>query len=191
MKKSAQALSFAMMGILSLDCVFAASASAECFVQEPLRPVHRSFIRRDVVEPGVYEVARRPSVYGWADQAVEEPGEVVWHVEPATYRTVEVRVRRAGGWTWQKQTVHGKEALCRVRLPSSYVTVEKRILISRGHRWAERKPSSIGYVHRRILLRPYKNIAHFQRPYIAFSRERLAIQPEGYRWRRTHAGPDC
>lgn len=191
MKKSAQALSVAMIGILGLDCFFAASASAECYVQAPLRPVHRTFIRRDVVEPGVYDVARTPSVYGWTRQAIEEPSKVVWHAEPALYRTVEVRVRRAGGWTWQKQLVHGKEALCRVRLPATYVTVEKRILVHRGHRWSERTPSSIGYVHRRILLRPYKNIAHFQRPYIAYSREHLAIQPEGYRWRSAGANPDC
>jgi hypothetical protein len=191
MKKSAQALGVAMIGILTLDCALTAEARAECLVQAPLRPVHRTYIRRDVVEPGVYEVLRKPSLYGAVDQTVEQPGAVIWHSEPAAYRTVPVRIRRSGGWAWQKQIVHGKPALCRVRLPATYVTVEKRVLVHPGRRWAERTPSSIGYVHRRILLRPYKNIAHFQRPYIAFSREHLAIQPEGYRWRPTAAQPDC
>jgi hypothetical protein len=120
MKKSARALSVAIIGVLALDSTL--TARAECYVKAPLRPVYRTYIRRDVMEPGVYEVARRPSLYGWTYQAAGVPG---------------------------------------------------------------------GYVHRRILLKPYKNIAHFQRPYIAFSRERLTIQPEGYRWRRVRANTDC
>jgi len=188
MKKS-QALSVAIAGILALDCLTAARGFSECYVKAPLRPVHRTYIRRDVVEPGVYEVARTPSVYGWTSEAVEQPGDVIWHEEPPVYRTVQVRVRRAGGWTWQSGCVRGKEAICRVRVPGAYVTAERRILVKPGRRWAERTPSSIGYVHRRILLRPYKNIAHFQRPYIAWSREHLTVQPEGERWVR--AEPDC
>ncbi len=191
MKQSARQVGVAMIGILALDCVVTVPAGAECYVQAPLRPVTRTFIQRDMVEPGVYDVSRRPAAYGWAEQRVEEPGRVIWHETPATYRTVPVRIRRAGGWTWQKQVIHGKEALCRIRLPATYVTVEKRILVHRGSRWAERTPSSIGYVHRRILLRPYKNVVHFQRPYIAYSREHVVVQPEGYRWRLTRASPDC
>ncbi|MBI4724413.1 MAG: hypothetical protein HY765_05375 [Rhodomicrobium sp.] len=116
MKKSAQAFSVAIIGIVALDCTIAVQARAECYVKAPLRPVHRTYIQRDVVEPGVYEVNRAPSVYGW---------------------------------------------------------------------------TSNGDVPRRILLRPYKNIARFQRPYIAWQREHLTIQPEGYRWRRIPAQPDC
>jgi hypothetical protein len=158
-------------------------------VRAPLRPVHRTYIRRDVVEPGVYEVVRSPSLYGWTSEAVESPGAVIWHEEPGVYRTVQVRVRRAGGWTWRAGCVRGQEAICRVRRPDSFVTIERHILVKPGRRWAERTPSSIGYVHRRLLLRPYKNIAHFQRPYIAWSREHLTIQPEGSRLVRVQ--PDC
>jgi hypothetical protein len=71
------------------------------------RTIHRTYIRRDVVEPGVYEVRRVPAQYGWVVSGGGEP--------------------------------------------------------------------------RRILLRPYKNIAHFERPYISWYREHLTIVPE----------PDC
>jgi hypothetical protein len=191
MRKTAQAFSVAIGAILSLDCMSSGTSLAGCVVQAPLRPVHRTYIRRDVVEPGVNEVRRVPSVYGWTSERVEAPGPVVWHVEPPVYRTVPVTIRRPGGWAWEKRLVHGKEALCRVRLPSTAVAAERRILVRPGRRWAERTQSSVGYVHRRILLRPYKNIAHFQRPYVAWSREHLRVQPEGYRWVPAGAAPDC
>ena len=73
MKKTAQALSVAIIGGLTLGGA-AEFARAECYVQAPLRPVHRSYIRRDVVEPGVYEIERRPGVYGWTSQAVGRRG---------------------------------------------------------------------------------------------------------------------
>ena len=47
-------------------------AGAECYVQAPLPPVRRIYIRRDVIEPGVYEVKRSPSLYGWAHATVEK-----------------------------------------------------------------------------------------------------------------------
>jgi hypothetical protein len=137
MRQCARAFSVAIVGFLALAGAAVETARAECYVQAPLRPVHRTYIRRDVVEPGVYEVTRSPSVYGW-----------------------------------------------------THVMAEKRVLVRRGRRWAERTPSSGGEANRRILLRPYKNYAHFQRPYIALSRERVAIQPEGTRWVRATA-PDC
>jgi hypothetical protein len=123
MKKWTQAFSAAVLGAL----VFAGAAAGEaraddCYVQEPLRPVHRTYVRRDVVEPGVYEISRSPSEYGWVHIYNKETGD---------------------------------------------------------------------YLHRRILLRPYKNYSHFQRPYIAFSREHLSIQPEGWRLRRVKARTDC
>ncbi len=190
MKKTAQAFSVAIIGVLTLG-VAAELAQAECYVQAPLRPVHRSYIRRDVVEPGVYEVGRSPAVYGWTRQAVVQPGAVIWHEEPSVYRTVQVRVRRPGGSVWHEQCLNGQAAVCRARVPPTYVTVEKRILVKRGHRWAERVPGSVGYTERRVLLRPYKNYSHFERPYIAFSREHLTIQPEGSRWVPASAKPDC
>jgi hypothetical protein len=187
--KKAKAFSVAIAGLLALDCLSAAQGWAECYVKAPLRPVHRSYIRRDVVEPGVYEVGRSPSVYGWTSEAVEHPGAVIWHEEPGVYRTVQVRVRRAGGWSWKAGCIRGREAVCRVRLPDTYVTAERHILVKPGRRWAERTPSSVGFVQRRLLLRPYKNVTHFQRPYIAWSHEHVTVQPEGYRW--TRAEPDC
>ncbi len=117
MKKTAGALSVGIAGILTLTCGFAGQSLAECWVQVPLRPVHRTYIRRDVEEQGVYEVGRKTAAYGWTYGPDGEP--------------------------------------------------------------------------RRVLLRPYKNITHFQRPYIAWSREHLKIQPEGYRWVRVREKPDC
>jgi hypothetical protein len=191
MRNNTRALGLAIAGTVVLGCMSAGVSFAECVVKEPLRPVQRTYIRRDVVEPGVYEVQRQPSVYGWTSERVETPGETILHEEPAVYRTVPVRIRQGGGWAWEKRTVRGKEAMCRVRIPATYTTVERHILVRPARRWAERTPSSVGYVHRRILLRPYKNIAHFQRPYVAWSREHLTIQPEGFRWRPTAEKPDC
>jgi hypothetical protein len=118
--KSILAIGPAVATMMALSCAAPVSASAECYVEAPLRPVYRSYIRRDVVEPGVYEVGRQPSLYGWT----------------------------------------------MMRTPD-------------------------GYVPRRILLRPYKNVTHFQRPYIAFSRERLRIQPEGSRLVRVGPRTGC
>jgi hypothetical protein len=100
MKLSAGGIGVAIAAILALDGLLAEQSFAQC-------AVHRTYIQRDVVEPGVYEVERAPAQYGW----VYKPG------EPP----------------------------------------------------------------RRVLLRPYKNIAQFQRPYIAWSKEHLTIVPE----------PDC
>ena len=122
MKKTAQALSVAIVGAMALAAA-SVEARAGCYVQAPAPPVHRTYIRRDVVEPGVYEVARSSAAYGWT-------------VDPSG-------------------------------------------------------------VERRILLRPYKNYAHFQRPYIAFSREHLTIVPEGsqgfpgFEWLPAWAQPGC
>ena len=117
MKKPAYALILALGGMLALDCMNAAESLAECYVMEPLPTVRGNYIRRDIAEPGVYDVDRSPSVYGWTKGSDGEP--------------------------------------------------------------------------RRILLRPYKNYTHFQRPYIAWSHERPVITPEGYRWRRVRSGPGC
>jgi hypothetical protein len=191
MKRCARAFSVAILGALTLAGAAFENARAECYVQAPLRPVHRTFIRRDVVEPGVYEATRSPSQYGWVHKKVVQPGEVVWHEEPSVYRTVQVRIRKTGGSAWRQACIGGEAAVCRVRVPPTYVTVEKRILVKRGRRWAERTPSSVGYVHRRVLLRPYRNYAHFQRPYVAYSRERVTVYPEGSRWVPAKAKPDC
>jgi hypothetical protein len=188
--KKARALSLLLAELLATDCGLAPQSFAECYVRAPLRPVHRTYIRRDVVEPGVYDVRRTPPLHGWTSEAAVHPGGVVWHEEPGVFRTVLTRVRRSGGWTWRHGCVRGQEAICRTKLPDHYMTVERHILVKPGRRWAERVPSTVEYSSRRVLLRPYKNIAHFQRPYIAWTRERVAVQPEGERW--VPAGkPDC
>jgi hypothetical protein len=125
MKKFALAFGVAVVAALALTAGAAEKARADCYVQAPLRPVHRTYIRRDVVEPGVYEVTRAPSLYGWVHHRVVAPD------------------------------------------------------------------GSYGYVHRRVLLKPYRNYAHFQRPYVALSRERVTVYPEGYRWVRVKSRPDC
>jgi hypothetical protein len=119
MRKSAGVLTTAILGFLAMDCTLAGQSFADCWVKVPLRPIHRTYIHRDVVEPGVYEIERRPSLYGWT-----------------RYRTAD------------------------------------------------------GYAYRRVLIHPYKNAAHFQRPYIAWPREHVTIQPEGFRWRRIRSH-DC
>jgi len=167
-------------------------AQAECYVQAPLRPVHRTFIRRDVVEPGVYEVSRSPSLHGLIQRQVAVAGAVVWHETPPVYRTVAVRVRKPGGSLWREQCVGGQAAVCRVRVPPQDILVEKQVVVRPGHRWAEQiSPDAVALTERRVLLRPYKNYAHFQRPYVAFSRERVAVQPEGSRWVRVPSQPRC
>jgi hypothetical protein len=110
MKKSAGALGVAILGMLALDCSLAGESAAQCVSAAPPRTMHRTYIRRDVQEPGVYGIGRTPSRYGWVRDRNGEP--------------------------------------------------------------------------RRVLLKPYKNRAHFQRPYISWYREHLSILPEVY-------GPDC
>jgi hypothetical protein len=64
-KKSIRALSLTFIVALTANAPFALPAQAECYEVAPVRPVHRTYIRRDVAEPGVYGVYRRPPVYGW------------------------------------------------------------------------------------------------------------------------------
>ena len=116
MKKTAQALGVAIMGALTFGGA-AELAQAECYVQAPLKPVHRSFIRRDVIEPGVYEVTRKPGVYGWTHQKVVHAGGVIWHEEPSVYRTVHVRVRQPG--QDRKSTRLNSSHFVPSRMPSS------------------------------------------------------------------------
>ncbi len=101
----ARAFGLAAIGTLALTCAFAGESAAQCASDTHPRVVHRTVIQREVQEPGVYEVARVPSIYGWVKDRDGEP--------------------------------------------------------------------------RRVLLRPYKNRAHFQRPYVSWYRERqtIAVEP--------------
>jgi len=181
----------AFVAFMGLGVAQTGSLRAECYQEAPLRPVYRTFTHRDIEEPGVYSVRRVPSLYGWRERRVYQPGDVVWHEEAPVYRTVSNRVRVSHRWTWQRREVRGREIMCRVRVPAVYQTVERKVLVRPGHRWAERSPSSVGYVHERVLLRPYKNFTSYERPRIHHWRERVAVQPEGSRWRRTALRPDC
>jgi hypothetical protein len=110
MNTRARTLAIAAAGILAGAATLAGEAAAQCATDAHPRTVHRTVIQRDVQEPGAYEVARRPSVYGWVKGRDGEP--------------------------------------------------------------------------RRVLLRPYKNRTHFQRPHISWYRERqvIAVEP---------LDPDC
>ncbi|MBJ7542850.1 hypothetical protein [Rhodomicrobium udaipurense] len=192
MKNWTRGFCFGLAGLSVLTVVAPNDAGAECYVQAPLRPVHRTFIRRDVVEPGVYEVSRRASQHGVIRQQVAVAGNVVWRETPPVYKTVTVRVRKRGGSIWSERCVGGQAAVCRVRVPPQDILVEKQVLVRPGRRWAEQvAPDAVALTERRVLLRPYKNYAHFQRPYIAFSRERVAVQPEGARWVPAPSQPQC
>jgi hypothetical protein len=122
MKYPAKAFGVAVTAIIASGGLPIVSAQAQCSAYSQPRPVQRTFIQRDVVEPGVYEVSRQPAVYGW---------------------------------------------------------IREKVVAADG---------SVEYVQRRVLLRPYKNVSHFQRPYIAFSRERVTVQPESP---EGEGRPDC
>ncbi len=156
-----------------------------CYQKEPAPVIHRTLQRRHVIEPGLYEVARVPSLYGWRKRRVViEPGHIVWHETPPVYRTVTVTKRVSGGYRWEKTLVNGRETLCKVKLPPRTVTVERKVLVSKGRRWAERTAPVYAWSEERVLLRPYKNIAIYTPSHVLITRERVAIQPEGYVWRK-------
>jgi hypothetical protein len=109
----------------ALICSFAQDANAggcwwhdrDCYTLEQGPLIHRTFKRRIQVVQGVYEVARKPALYGWTVPA--------------------------------DATAKG----------ASY---------SDGY----------GDVSRRVLLRPYRNIAIYHRAKNVYVTERVAIQPE-------------
>jgi hypothetical protein len=65
----------------------------------------------------------------------------------------------------------------------------KRILVSRAHGSRLRSAPVYNYVQKRILLRPYKNIAIYHRARRHYVRERIAIQPESFIWESASGGP--
>ncbi len=76
MKKSAGTLGVAILGMLAVDCSLAGGSAAQCVSAAP-RTVHRTYIRRDVQEPGAYEVGRTASRYGWVRDSNGEPRRVL------------------------------------------------------------------------------------------------------------------
>jgi hypothetical protein len=81
------------------------------------------------------------------------------------------------------------------REPSFYGIATRRVLLDDDANWhdsyagARRSGTRYGYVRKRILLRPYKNIAIYHRARHRYVREHVAIQPEGYVWQPASGGP--
>jgi hypothetical protein len=184
----AAGISAIALGSLSI----ARPAKAECYETAPLPLVHRNWLYRDVEVPGYYEVTRKPALYGFRTRkVVTDPGRVIVHEEPPVYKTVPVKVKVGGGSGWKHCSTPEKDIACRVKVPVHYETREKQVLVKGGHRWEERTPPTFAYVTERVLLRPYRNISHHERPAVRFHRERVTIQPEGERWAPVRGKPDC
>jgi hypothetical protein len=176
---------------LSYGAVRSDERSAESFVYRPdpgWRPLRRRLLceghawrKRIQVEQGVYEIARKPSLYGWARSKVRLPRE--WHEIPAVYKTVTVTQRTRTHYVWEKRLVNGRDVMCKVKVPGEHVTVEKQVLVSPARRVAVGAPQ-YAYSERRVLIRPYKNIAIYHPAKHIYTTERVSIQPEGYVWRK-------
>lgn len=64
------------------------------------------------------------------------------------------------------------------REPSLYGWVEKKVVVSQRHSWKDGGEPEYDTVKKRILLRPYKNIAIYHKAHHEYVRERVIIQPE-------------
>lgn len=157
----------------------------DCYVKAPPPLIHRTFKRRIQVEPGVYEIAREPSRYGFVREKVLLK-DAEWRETPAVYKTVTVKQRVPSRNIWEKRLIKGKEVMCKVRVPGKTVLVEKEVMVAPPRRVAVSAPA-YGYVERRVLLRPYKNIAIYHRARHIYTTERVAIQPEGYVLRKVRS----
>ncbi len=154
----------------------------ECYEEVPAPAYYRTFKRRITYRPGVYEIAREPSLYGWATRRVVLDDGIEWRERPAVYKTVKVRKHLRSRTTWQKRWVNGRHIMCKVRVPGRTVWVHKKVLVSHAHRWKVRSAPVYGYVKKRILLKQYKNIAIYRRPHERYVREQVRIEPESTAW---------
>lgn len=162
-----------------------------CYEEAPAPVYHRTLKRRVELEPGLYEIAREPSLYGTATRRVLLGGEVEWRERPAVYRSVKVRTRVGGGVRWEKRLINGRYVMCKVRVPRRTEWTERTVLVEPASRVRVRTGRTYGYEQRRVLLRPYKNIAVYHRARHRYVRERVTIQPEGSYWSpvsRHHGG---
>lgn len=154
----------------------------QCYEEVPAPAYSATFKRRVEIEPGAYEIAREPSLYGRATRRVLLDSGVEWRERPAVYKTVKVRQHLKSRVTWEKRWINGKYVMCKVRVPGQTVWTHREVLVSPARRWKERSAPVYGTVEKRILLRPYKNIAIYNRARHAYVRERVVIQPEGTVW---------
>jgi hypothetical protein len=143
----------------------------ECYEQVPAPVVHKTYKYLIQDKRGRYEIKRKPSRYGWIKRRVMVK-------RPAIYRTVTVRRKLPARYVWKKRWINGRYIKCKVRVPGEIVWREKRVLVSR-----ERYVPTGEYVEKRILLKPYKNIAVYHKARRRYVKRRVAIQPEGYVWR--------
>jgi hypothetical protein len=171
----------AVLGLSITGPVQAGSPCHGCYVQDTPPVVYRNWKRRVQVEQGVYEVVREPSVYGLARRKVRLARE--WREIPAIYKTVRVTERTRTRYVWEKRLVKGREVMCKVKVPGERIVTEKQVLVSPARRIAVGAPA-YAYVERRVLLKPYKNIAIYHPARHVYATERVAIQPEGYVWRK-------
>ncbi len=160
-----------------------------CYEQVPAPAMHRTFLRRVEIERGAYEIDREPSLYGLATRRVLLDDGIDWEETPARYKTVKVRKYVKSHVTWEKRWVDGKHIMCKVRIPGKTVWATKRILVSGARRTKLRSNPTYGYVQKRILLRPYKNIAVYHRARHKYVREHVVIQPEASVWAPMSGGP--
>ena len=157
------------------------NCGGDCYVKDTLPAVHRTFKRRIQVEPGVYEIARKPALYGTMRTKVALERE--WHEIPAVYKTVRVTERTRTHYVWEKRLVRDREVMCKVKVPGERVVTERQVLVSPARRVAVGAPA-YAYVERRVLLQPYENIAIYHPARHVYRTEHVTIQPEGYTWRR-------
>ena len=180
---------------LAFSLLSGASAAGErgcfgdCYEQVPAPTIHRTFLRRVEIDRGAYEIDREPSQYGLATRRVLLDDGIDWEERPAVYKTVKVRKHVRSRVIWEKRWVDGKHIMCKVRVPAKTVWATKRILVSSARRSKLRSHPTYGYVQKRILLRPYKNIAVYHRARHRYVREHVAIQPDGYVWSPMSGGP--
>jgi hypothetical protein len=97
----------------------------DCYREGSAPSYERTFTRRVEIERGAYEIAREPSLYGWAT---------------------------------------------------------RQVLVSRPGSWKDYGEESYRHERRRILIRPYKNIAIYHRARHKYVKERVTIEPEGPVW---------
>lgn len=184
---AAAGLAFALQ--MSISAAGERGCFGDCYEQGPAPVIHRTFLRRVEIERGAYEIDREPSLYGLATRRVLLDDGIDWHDSPAVYKTVKVRRHVRSHVIWEKRWVDGKHIMCKVRVPGKTVWATKRILVSGARRSKLRSHRTYGYAQKRILLRPYKNIAVYHRARHRYVREHVAIQPEAYIWQPVSGGP--
>jgi hypothetical protein len=166
-----------LLGVLAQPALAGERCAGDCYIQAKPPVVYRTFKRRIQLERGFYEIAREPALYGWARRKVALERE--WHEIPAVYKTVRVTERTRTRYVWEKRLIRGREVMCKVKVPGERIVTERSVLVSPARRVAIGAPA-YAYAERRVLLRPYKNIAIYHPARHVYATERVAIQPEGY-----------